>query len=197
MADDEYPELEKAAEFVDDCEQAGWDCDWEEIEDDIEQCVITSVQAQRGDEEVNLRWHGKRYDSGEYSHDGNTYRPVHNVGAARKLLEAEGPVAPKRRGRPPKPTVEEDGYDASIRILPRKLPFDIEAALDEEIIGAVRGKTLIWWNTQTLDYDRAQVLPARQRNIYMEESSKGRVILTFVSPEGFRSVALDTLVQVR
>lgn len=197
MADDDYPELEKACDFIDEAEEAGWEVNW----DENAQEDTTSVTAERGAETLEIAWGGNRMLHVLYSHDGEGFRNLRNVADARARLEGE-PLPPARRGRKPAPQPvegeeEEQPAYGDVRILPRILPFDPETADDDSIISAVRGRTLIWWNRWMLGYDQADVLPAKQKHIRVDETEAGRVVLHFVSPEGFRSIALDTLAQVR
>jgi hypothetical protein len=193
MSDDDYPVLGKACVFIDDCEEADWDWSW----DENAQEQTTYVRAERGSETIEVHWHGNRLESVLYTHDGETYRNLPNVAKARERLNGE-PEEPKERGRPKVKAREVDEVCAfgDIIIKPRILPFDPDIANDDEIISYVRGKTIVWWNRTSLNYEKAQVWPPRQVNIWIDESSKGKAFLTFVSPEGFRSVALDCLVQV-
>lgn len=196
MDNDEYPQNSKAADFVEACDAAEWDVEWEEHWD-LQRAQV-DLWARRGQEEIRVGWDGSRFTSGEYTSDGGkSHRKLGSVGAARERLAGD-PLPPPRRGRQPKD--ETNGSiveDPGIRLLPRSLPFALDVDDDEAIIDAVRGRTLVWWNSTSLDYEKAVVAPARQKQIRIEETSAGRVLLTFISPEGWRSVAFDNLVQVR
>jgi hypothetical protein len=198
VSSDEWPKSPKAKAFVEACDKAGWETEWDEHWD--EQDLTCDLWARRDSEEIRITWIAEKFISAQYTSDeGHNYRVMNNVSACRHRLTGE-PLPAPRRGRKPAEQVDsdtDDQPDFSLPILPLKLPFDIHEDHLSTIIDAVRGRTLIWWNSTLVGYDRAAVLPDRQKGIKIEEArTSGRLILTFVSPEGWRSVALENLVQV-
>jgi hypothetical protein len=188
---------QKAEAFFDLAEAAGWEA---VLDEDVTENTY-AVSVYRAAEVIEIRWHGSALESIEYSHDGETFRNLPHVAAARRRLEGE-PEPPKRRGRPPRAVANGNGSGAvelfgDVRILPRLLPFDLNEVFDDEIIDAVRGRTVVWWSPIRLGYESAQVLPARQRHIKITETKTGRAVLSFITPEGFRSMALELIAQVR
>ena len=84
----------------------------------------------------------------------------------------------------------------------RKLPFDPEADMDTDVLGAVIGKIIEWENTLSGGTESARVPRRQSAHTKLGETSDGRRVLTFVDDRGnagtgFRSVALDTVLRVR
>jgi len=180
---------ERADAFMDTAEQAGWDVEFEEADG----AVI--VKAMRDTEVIEIVWEGKRIlHVPQYGTDGGMFRNLRNESDARRMLEQPAP------GPDVKPTVAVETRQVKRaepvrRTLKVKLPFDIEEAYDDEILNAVRGRRLTWWNNISESYETTRVAGVKHNKI--ETGNAGRAILTFISPEGFRSVALEDLVQVK
>lgn len=177
----------KADDFMDEAEEAGWDVEF--AADD----GLVNVHAKRGAEVLDLTWSRTRLED------------AHHLSGlpdeiAKRLSSVKGAIT-VLNSHPPKPKAKTNGRQVDReepvkRILKEKIPFDIENAYDDEIITAVQGHWLIWWNNTAEDYERHFCM--RQKNhIKIETGQGGRAVLTFISPEGFRSVALEELVQVK
>lgn len=177
---------ERADAFMDAAEQAGWDIEF------FEEDGAVVVKAMRGTEVVEIAWEGKKIlHVPQYGIDGGTFNNLRNESDARRMLEQPAPQPHMQ----PAETHKVKREEPIRRTLKVKLPFDIEEAYDDEILNAVRGRRLTWWNNISESYETTRVAGVKHNKI--ETGSAGRAILTFISPEGFRSVALEDLVQVK
>lgn len=198
----EHSALFKAESFGDLAEAAGWDVEFDNASD-----LDISVRAYRNGnvECISMNWvsskRGSRLEFGEYSNADYTLS-ISNVSTAIERLEGEPLAKPLRgRARAAAENDEEAGnglLGLDVRVLPLRLPFDFCEAYDDEIIDAVRGRTIVWWSELMTGYHFAQVWPERQRDIRITESRRnGQAILNFLSPEGFRAAYIKCIVQVK
>lgn len=188
---------DKADDFMDEAEDAGWAVEF--ITDD--EYVVVKAKREfvdlgsglRCDELLELSWSPTRLVDAHHVSGlpGDVAKRLSSVKGAIALLHSQAPRSKaKTNGR------QVDREEPVKRILKEDLPFDIENAYDDEIIEAVQGRYLIWWNNTSEDYEKHFCL--KQKNhIRIETGQAGRAILTFISPEGFRSVALEELVRVK
>lgn len=184
--DEDLSGNERADTFMDDATEAGWDVEFAEEEGAV------LVTARRGTEVIEIAWEDKKIlHVPQYGIDGGTFKNLRNESDARKTLEQPPPQPASKQAS----TRQVKRAEPVKRELKVKLPFDIEDAYDDEILKAVQGRRLIWWNTISESYEDTRVTGVRHNKI--ETGTGGRAILTFISPEGFRSVALEELVQVR
>ena len=115
--------------------------------------------------------------------------------------EFDGVAVPTSEAEPPAPAV---GVAAFRR---RPLPFDEAEDEDELILDLVLGRRLTWINSLSGDREQAHLYPPGRnpdtgvlynKQTKLDVTSSGRRILTFCATEGgFRSVALETLLEVR
>lgn len=190
FADPESSGNPKADAFMDEAEQAGWDVEFTVDPYDEEHLRgYAVVTAKRAAEVLDLSWSPTRLIEAHYLSglSGEVAKKLSSVAGAITRLNSPPPARRKTSS-----TVKRDVPIQ--RILKVKIPFDIEQAYDDEIISAVKGRKLVWWNTIGEYYDEARV---GLKSLRIETGTAGRAILTFCSPEGFRSVALENLVQVK
>lgn len=184
----------KADAFMDEAEAAGWEVEYVTDEDHVAVKARREyiAQALRTHEVLELSWSPSRLIEAHYLSGiaGDVAKKLSSVKGAIERLKADVPK-PRVNGH----RVQRD--EPVKRILKTKLPFDIEEAYDDEIIAAVRGKKIVWLNNTSENYEEALVTNKTDRHIRIETGTAGRAILTFISPEGFRSVALESLVQVK
>lgn len=177
----------KADDFMDEAEDAGWAVEF--AEDD----GLVNVHAKRKNEVLDLTWSRTRLEDAHHLSGlpGEVAKRLSSVKGAIAILHSV----------PPKPKAQANGRqvvreEPVKRILKHKIPFDLDEAYDDEIISAVQGHWLVWWNNTSEDYEKHFCM--KQKNhIKIETGTAGRAVLTFISPEGFRSVALEELVQVK
>lgn len=185
---------DKADDFMDEAEEAGWAVGFKAEEDHV------TVKAWREyidtgcglwtEQVLELSWSPTRLIEAHHLSGlaGEIAKKVSSVSGAITILNSPHPK--------PKVRPQVDREEPVKRVLKEKIPFDIENAYDDEIIAAVQGHWLVWWNSIAEDYERHFCM--KQKNhIKIETGTAGRAVLTFVSPEGFRSVALEELVQVK
>lgn len=188
----------KADAFMDEAEQAGWDVEFAVDPDDEDHLrgyvVVTAKreyigEALRTHEVLDLSWSPTRLIEAHYLSGlpGEVAKKLSSVAGAITRLNSPSPTQRKTSS-----TVKREVPIQ--RILKVKIPFDVEQAYDDEIIDAIKGRKLVWWNTIGEYYDEARV---GLKSLRIETGTAGRAILTFCSPEGFRSVALENLVQVK
>lgn len=184
----------KADAFMDEAEQAGWNVEFIDHEDVPGYIVVKArreyiAEALRQEEVLDLSWSPTRLIEAHYISGlpGEVAKKLSSVAGA--IIRLSEP-APRQRM-----TSNKVKRDEPVKRIPKeKLPFDIEEAYDDEIFDAVRGRKLVWLNTTSENYEEARV---GMRYLRIETGTAGRAILTFCSPEGFRSVALENLVQVK
>lgn len=189
----------KADDFADLAEDAGWAVDvisYEEyVQVKAQREFVDLTTGLRGNQVLDLGWSPTRLIDAHHLSglSGELAKKISSVKAALDIASAPVPRSVVKassrqveRGQPVK------------RVLKVSLPFDIEEAYDDEILNACRGRKIIWWNTTSEDYESATVLGKNPKHYKIETGEAGRAILTFCSVEtGFRSVALENLVQVK
>jgi hypothetical protein len=174
----------------------------------------TSVSLSRGPELMVITWDkgGSLMHPLTYSISGIKDVRLRNVSAAIKQMADKPNLTAVRTRRPSAPSATAE--EGVVEITQEELPFPMDAP-DAEIIKALRGKHLVWWNKLGEQYETGQIPgPARvqipdgrggkkwvlrtSRNIYVTTSSAGRRIITFPAVnEQFRSVGLDSIVRVQ
>lgn len=202
-AEDEEGDVEssgndKADAFMDEAEAAGWAVEFEWVDDNPDSVVVVAKreyigQAFRQEEELHFAWYKNRMENAFYvsGYEGDTAKKISSVAGARLYFTGTPqPPKPKANGR------QVQREDPVKRVLKESIPFDLDEAYDDEIIAAVQGHYLVWWNNEAEDYEK-HFCPPQKNHIKIETGKAGRAILTFVSPTGFRSVALEELVQVK
>ena len=163
-------------------EEHGWD-----VKD-----LGQSLELTRGYEFLVCTWVQNRWDASAstWTMDGQSAR----LGA---LVDALRTIA----GHPPAPNGlnGEPRRNPTKRPTQRNIPFDIDGDYDQEILGAVAGRTIVWVNSLDGEEKMAAIPAKPGPHTKIELSSAGRRILVFVDAmgTGFRSVALDTLVAVK
>jgi hypothetical protein len=189
----------KAAAFIMSAKELGWDA-----KEQVTEGELTSVTVARGDERIEISWQAGVFvgETCLYYHPGRNAIKVHNASAAKKRMamtpeasHAEASkVAAHRATRTPgsKPTERK----------PRALPFS-ETSLDQEVIDAVRGKTIVWTNSISGRQEEARVPADGERtkrgNVYevsMKEGKAGRA-LSFTDSNGTHSVRVSSITEVR
>jgi len=198
----------KPAMFAADMDAAGWDV--KKIRGKESGNKI--VQATRGEEMMKLIWseHDK-FIGGRYYSPGHE-RQVKNASEGRAISKQTAEAnAPLTRAAKPGSTRK--------RELNHKVPFDVEATPDEEVIAKLRGHKVVWLNTKTGNTEEGRVpeefrdvpiksQPGKFRTITdattmivnsKSEDTLGRRILSFCDGGGmgYRSLFLDALRQVR
>lgn len=167
------------------------------------------VEARRGEELMKLIWsNGDKFIGGRYYSPGHE-RQVKNASEGRAIAgKTAEQNAPLTRKAPP--------GSARKRELNHKVPFDVEATNDEDVIVQLRGHKVVWLNTLTGKEEEGRVPPEvrtkKMRDgtfkeivdtstaitLSRSEDTLGRRMLNFCDPGmGYRSLFLDALRQVR
>ncbi len=164
---------------------------------DGERC---DVELWRGDERIAVYWiNGSLVEAPLYTLAGSTTK-LRNVSEIKKQLLKQPDLSRRlRRNRTSK--VVEEAPDNIEKLLGMRLllpPFeDME---DREVLRELYNHSIVWINrlTQMPDEDAIRRGINYNADLYhMSLSSAGRRIVNFMGVFQFRSVALDTLVQVR
>lgn len=203
FAGEEDPESSgnsKADAFMDECEAAGWAVEFEWVDDDPNSVIVVAKReyiagALRTHEELHFAWYRNKMENAFYvsGHENAVAKKISSVAGARPYLTGTPPQPEARAST--RQVRRETPVKRELKVM---IPFDIETAYDDEILDACRGKTLVWWNDTSEDYERATVIGKNPNHYKIETGAAGRAILTFCSVEtGFRSVALESLVQVK
>lgn len=168
----------KAARFADDAEALGWDVEREKLPEGGR-----LVRAWRGDEGYELAWH--RNSNGTLVFAYGTY------------------------SAPSTPNVEVANVKQVLRDMAKVraangalLPFDIENDDDVTVLSALAGRTIQWRNSLSGMIEEG-VLPRGGLHFKLTQGSRGdnggARVVNFADQihTGFRSVYLDSIVEVR
>lgn len=157
-------------------------------------------------EVIHVAWETGRWiaEPARYEYAGRVTK-VKNASAAKKRMASQPDiVAPSRRRSATGEVVE-----GPTRVMARMVPFDPENTSEGELRSKLAGRRLVWINSVSGGLEEAHVPPARPaterrsaspaggKQFKIENGEAGRPILTFCGPEGFRSVALEKILQVR
>jgi len=165
------------------------------------------VHVERGSEAIGTTFVDGKLDLSEMPtyHDGDRSVKLKNVSAVLKQMTGEKPTAKpvtERRTRTPRPKASPETA---------ALPFDPEASSDEEVLDAIRGRSIEWMNMISRNVEHAVVLASRTIRGKMGEPVERPVkigiaphpqrntrVVTFTDGEatGTRSVALDRITRV-
>lgn len=197
----------KAATFAQDAIEAGWTAHTFTNEDgyDIVQAHYGSGETRRA---LVLFWLNDRYVY-ESSFQGTgpassmKMTTIRNASEARRILaEATGvrietKKVPKQRQAEVEPQRDFDAEDRPRRPEKKRLPFKVSSP-DADILKAVVGKTIVWWNERARRTEQATVLAApNQRQLRIERTMAQKRVLTFAAlGEGFRSVYVEAILEI-
>lgn len=179
----------KAAAFANYVEAAGWT-----VERQAEGEHATVIAA-RDDETIRLEWEGTRYIyPGSYAYGGRTMQ-VRNASQGRQLAD-----------RSPEDAAKEFARVSNVRRIgggngtpkPRAgLPFDVDLALDDEVISALRGKDVMWINSVSKVEDIATIPRDEHSKVHISVDGEERRVINFCCPiGGYRSVRVESIVDV-
>lgn len=193
--------------FAEDAEKAGWEVSLEAEDSGKE--TVTAKHADSG-LEIVMVWDSGRYNYNDsyQSHDGER-KTIRNAAEARRILgNATGQKIETTRKITKKvqPTRDWNLEADPVRPAPKRLPFKISSP-DRDIIAAVLGKKITWWNEKARRVESARVMANPAQRHLTIGSAKGRRILNWASvtsettgqrplAEGFRSVYLENILEV-
>jgi hypothetical protein len=202
----------KAREFILDAEKWGWVVTKKEGVNGV-----ASVTVMRGDEAIFIAWQdGRCLNSTTHTVGANTVK-LRNASAARGAML----VPPGKVRRDVRKRVAACGNGVSAAPAKGVLPFDIDSTPDDEVLAALLGRQIVWQNALTGGTERARLEQTRfvkiqvkyreggvektrieeeqanNKHTKIETTTAGRRVFTWAAPEGFRSVALDQILQVR
>lgn len=183
--------------FAEDAGKAGWEVSLENENGNKE--IVTAKHGSSGIFIV-IVWDSGRYNYGEsyQSQDGNK-KTIRNAAEARRILgNTSGvKVETKRSVRKVAPTRNWDAESQPVRPQPKRLPFKISQP-DRDILEAVLGKNITWWNAKARRVESASVMPNEDQKHLAIVNAKGKRILNWAANGGgFRSVYIENILEIR
>lgn len=190
-------------------EEHGWQYS-EEWDDDTLRAKVV-----RGDEVIEIEWtNGKLFIAPTYTFAGETTLNRNLADCLRHVKAKPNFARAARRARRKRSTstvaamASAPGYDVPGNGLPsdgtpefsRALPWNPDELDDKTLLKQCYCRTLLWKNSITGEVNEDTVLRGINFNaqIYkIKYSSSGRRIIMFHGQQGFRSVGVDALLQVR
>jgi len=184
----------KADRFAAEAHERGWDTTTKVSKTGRTVRVI----ADRGVEEITIDWREGAFvpDTCEYRFGETNRKRLVNARSALRRMEDQ-------------PDLKKITKEDRMAVIVASVPFDPAADRDDEILAELYGRVVVWRNNLSGATEQAQVLPLEQtvrgervrgsRQTRMSTTLTGRRIVTFCDGggEGFRSVALDSILQVK
>jgi len=184
----------KADRFAAEAHERGWDTTTKVSKTGRTVRVI----ADRGAEEITIDWREGAFvpDTCEYRFGETNRKRLVNARSALRKMEDQ-------------PDLKKITKEDRMAVIVASVPFDPAADRDDEILAELYGRVVVWRNNLSGATEQAQVLPLEQtvrgervrgsRQTRMSTTLTGRRIVTFCDGggEGFRSVALDSILQVK
>jgi len=189
----------KADRFAAEAHERGWDTTTKVSKTGRTVRVI----ADRGAEEITIDWREGAFVSStcEYRFGESFAKRLMNARSALRKMEDQPDL--KRIARR---AAKED----RVAVIVASVPFDPAVDRDDEVLAELYGRVVVWRNNLSGSTEQAMVLPLERRNdrgervrasrhTHMSTTLTGRRIVTFCDGggEGFRSVALDSILQVK
>ena len=185
----------KADRFAAEAHERGWDTTTKVSKTGRTVRVI----ADRGAEDITIDWREGAFVPGtcEYRFGEAVCKRLVNARSALRKMEDQ-------------PDLKKITKEDRMAVIIASVPFDPAADRDDEILAELYGRVVVWRNNLSGATEQAQVLPLERRNdrgervrgsrqTRMSTTRTGRRIVTFCDGggEGFRSVALDSILQVK
>jgi hypothetical protein len=207
---------DKAEAFADEASALGWKTELTRKGDKA------TVVAVLDDKELSIAWRGSAcLNEVTFTEDGHT-RKLRNAAAARRKLAEEAEETPAAKGKQsaqsmkPKPPKTKKKKEPKPKPEPFKstpkprtsMPFDPETASDEEILKAVQGRKITWYNRISRGYDSARVMnQPNQKQLKIQINQRNERCLTWCAVEDnvplgedyrgpFRSVRISAITSV-
>lgn len=208
---------QKADAFQKEAENNGWNVD----------CSIGAgsdhvvLDCTRDDEHINIFWvENSLTETPKYTIAGVT-TSLHNKATATRQL-SQKPDLVRAYKRSPRRSVSEEPSSApeqpAAALTRHGLPFDLWESTDREILKALRGNTIVYFNNllknaEVVHIDKRLNMNLNHFNLsqagekpwrpdgFLLDPEGGRPIVNFIAMDGyyksFRSVALESILQVR
>lgn len=206
---------DKAEAFAEEASALGWKVEITRNKDKA------TVKAILDDKQISISWRGNACLNEVYFESDGHSRKLRNAGAARRKLAEEAGEPPRASSEsgadlPAKPTKAKPKKTSKAKPEPFKskpkprtsLPFDPETATDEEILEAVPGKKITWYNRISRGYDSARVMARpNQKQLKIQVNQRNERCLTWCAVEDnvplgedyrgpFRSVRISAITSV-
>lgn len=153
---------------------------------------ITRFKAFRNDETIELQWNSTALASGTYKIFNYTQN-LSSTSLARKVIEGWPNILKIIKHVP------EGEFKVDFVKRYSDVPFDWETASSEKIIAAMLGRQIRWYShlSTKIQNDRVHIPKSKAQLARYEVKQVGhRKMFNFIGDVGFRSVLLDTLIQV-
>ncbi len=153
----------------------------------------TIFRAWRNDETVMMQWNSTSLVYGEYR-VFNYKQNLSSTSLARKVIEGWPNISRILKYIP-------DGeFKGDFVKRYSNVPFNWETAPNDEIIAAMIGRQIRWYSTLSnkiqTDIVHRPKTTAQKGKLEVKQVGNGRKMFNFIGNQGFRSVLLDTLIQV-
>lgn len=152
----------------------------------------TLFTAWRNDESIVLEWSAGHLVSGQYKLFDHT-RILSSTSEARKHIEGWPNIMQILKHFP--------GGEFRTKVVERynNVPFDWQTASNEDMMAAMMDREIYWYSHLSAKIQRDHVLKPKtkpQAGRYEIKQVGHRKMFNFIGTVGFRSVLLDTLIQV-
>lgn len=190
--------MAKAEAYAEFAKAAGWE-PVIGVEGDLITCTTT-----RGNESIVIHWQGARFVEDARYTNGSQNLALRNVSHARSKMGESADVAARaattstiRKARGRKAASHPDDENA-VAVAKSRLPFDAKTSMDEDVLRALAGKTIVWRNAKTRELEQAKVAINPGEKLMKIDIKGDRRVFTFVSMKGpFRSIYLDSILEVK
>ncbi|QFG13565.1 hypothetical protein PBI_LAMBO_56 [Gordonia phage Lambo] len=193
--------MDKAQAFAAEAQANGWTTKIETKNGDE-----THVEAERKGERITIWWRGNSLIETPFHHFMGQVKSLHNKATATRQLSMKpnpkGFRGPKMGARFVDLKLTEEGglpEEVDLESIRYPLPFDPKESTDGEILKEIRGSTIIFVNRISGKGESVHVarsLNMKPDNFYLEESTEGKLYVTFLSATGFRSVYIDSILRI-
>lgn len=192
--------MDKANAFAAEAHAQGWTTQIESKNGDE-----VHLKASRNDEMITIWWRGNSLIETPFHHFAGTVRSLHNKATATRQLSLRPDPAKiiKRRKQTQELdlSVGEDGLlkTKDLESLKYPLPFDIWDSTDGEILKELRGSNVVVVNRISGRAEAVHIPRSMNMNLShfnLMESVDGKPYLNFVTPAGFRSIHLESILRV-
>lgn len=190
------PASTKAGQFADKAEELGWTVERKKHDDGTK-----TVTATRDDESIVISWTPQEVfvPDATWQIAGNAAKKVKNAAEGYRWLARtrEEALASVSATRAPRKAV---AATTGPREMKRRVPFDAATADDDDILAAVVGHEIVWYNSFAEDYETAFVPRASlsKQSPHITSNKDDRRTLAFCCPAtGYRACYVDAIQQVK
>lgn len=149
---------------------------------------ITRLTAQRNDESIEMTWRGAVYLGGTYRLFDHAIN-LASASVARSKITGFPNIYKVRRYAP-------KGNKVATVAKYRRVPFDWQEDDPQDIINTLIDRRIYWYHSEFATIHDDVVLKPKGKKTIEIKPVGHRKLLSFIGTLGFRSVLLDTIIQV-